>query len=322
MQDELRIHITPSDTLADIDEVPDGLEPRSRCKLYIVPYGRHEINEVNEANYYVGNKVPYHEHTTGYETFLVDGGAIEVMARSRKAVARKGDFVHIQPYSPHSIHCLEDNSIWRAFHQGHSLVVNMVAQDRLRKTYPELTKAPNFRQEISTREHTSEWFDYGFPECEEVPASELPEIRTFDEALAEFDFDKLKLKLKIGKWETGGAKEVWQLHMKAGCSFSWIPLNLFPLLYDVYDGAVEVKLDGMDAFTANTRDLLHIPKFLGGSITALEDTVLLDTGCQGNMMRYLDEVNAIRAREPDKLKDAEYLHQLMKKYDFYVQYQF
>ena len=125
-----------------------------------------------------------------------------------------------------------------------------------------------------------------------------------------------------GLRETGGAKEVWQLRMKSGCHFSWVPNNAFPLLYDIYDGSVEVKLDGMDAFTANTRDLLHIPRFLGGSITALKDTVLLDMGCQGYMMRYLDEVYLLQNREPAKLKDADFLNQLMKKYGFFVQYTF
>jgi len=78
----------------------------------------------------------------------------------------------------------------------------------------------------------------------------------------------------------------------------------------------------MDPFVANTRDLLHVPKFLGGSLTALEDTVLFDMGCQGHLMRYLDEVNACRVREPEKLGNEEFLLQLMKKYDYYIQFAF
>ena len=319
MENKSRIHIKPTDWLADIPEVRD--EPRSRCHYYIEPYGPYELNEVCEANYYVGNRVPYHEHKVGIETFLVDGGAIEVLCRSRKAVAHKGDLVHIMPYTPHSIHTLEDNSIWRAFHQASSLVSNMIAHNRFRETYPEIASAANLRQ-IMPQDSKSFWFDYQFPECIEVPVSEFPEIRTPDEAFAEFSFEKLNLKLKVGRWETNGAKEVWQLQMQKGCSFSWLPTNLFPLLYDVYEGLVEVKLDGMAAFQATARDLLHIPKLLGGSITAIEDTVLLDTGCQGYMMRYLDEVNVIKKKEPDKLKDSEFLHQLMRKYDFYIQFKF
>ena len=32
-----RIHITPDDVLANVDEIADGSEPRSRMKYYIVP---------------------------------------------------------------------------------------------------------------------------------------------------------------------------------------------------------------------------------------------------------------------------------------------
>jgi len=300
--------------------MPDGKEPRSRCRYFIEPYGPFEINEAGEANYFTGNMVPYHEHTKGYETFLVDGGSVEVFSKSRKAVARKGDIVHIQPYTPHSIYILEDDTIWRAFHQGLSLIQHMIEERRMQETYPELFQIPNFRQDVLGRGRNSVWFDYVTPECVEVPADEFTEIRTVDFALAEFDFEGLNLMLKVGRWETGGAREVWQIGIKSGYSFSWAPVNLFPLLFDVYDGSVEVKLDGMEAFTANTRDLLHIPKLLGGRITALKDTVLFDMGCQGHMMRYMDEVNAIRVREPEKLKDEGFLGLLMKKYDYYVQF--
>ena len=317
-----RILIKPTDWLFDIDEIPDGKEPRSRCRMFIEPYGPFELNEVGEANYYPGNRVPYHEHTTGYETFLVDNGSLEVFSRSRKAIAHKGDLVHLAPYTPHAIRALEDNTIWRAFHQGSGLEPNMLAMSKFREQYPELANAPDFRSTMPRNNNSSVWFDYILPECVEVPASEFTEIRTPEEALAEFNFEKLNMKLKVGKWETGGAKEVWQLNMKSGCSFSWIPFNIFPFVFDIYDGEVEVKLDGKEPFKANTRDLLHIPKYLGGSITALKDTVLLDMGCQGSCMRYLDEVNWLKANEPDKLKDASFLDQLMRKYNYFIQFKF
>ena len=320
MEDKLRIHIRPGDWLADIDEVADGKEPRSRCRYFIAPYGPFELNEVGEANYYVGNKVPYHEHYTGYETFLVDGGALEILSRSRKAVARKGDIVHIMPYAPHSIRVLEDETIWRAFHQGHSLIPNMIETRRAEGMYPEIFCSPAYREEVRGRVRKGIWYDYLTPECIEVPASELPEIRTFDDAIVRFQLEGLELRLKVGRWETGGAKEVWQLMMKSGCSFRFAPYNIFPLLYDVYDGSLEVRLDGREPFVATTRDLLHIPKFWGGTITALTDTVLLDMGCQGYLTRYLDEVTVLKEREPAKLNDESFLTELMKKYDFYVQF--
>ena len=108
--------------------------------------------------------------------------------------------------------------------------------------------------------------------------------------------------------------------MKSGRGFSWDPANAHPLLFDVFDGELLVKLDGMDAFTANSRDLLHIPKFLGGQITAQRDTLLLDMSCQGNLMSYMDEYNYTRANTPEKLRDDDFLSELMKRHDFYTRF--
>ena len=315
--DFTRIHIKPDDVLADIDEIADGSEPRSRCKLYILPYDSAGINEACEANYYVGNRVPYHEHTAGFETFLIDGGAIEILGLGKKAVGRKGDIVHIMPYIPHSIHSLEDNSIWRAFHQGLWLSPHMVEERALRDRHWDTAFAPELRQQSNRRKHDA-WVDYQFPECRDVPASEMPSLRPFDAELSSYIFDGITLKLKVGRWETAGVKEVWQLHLSTGYTFSWDEIHPFTHLYDVFSGSVRVTLEGMDPFTAEARDLIHIPKYLSGKIEALEETVLLDVGCQGFLTRFMDEINTIKVREPAKLKDKAFVKEIMQKNDYHV----
>ena len=317
---DLRIHIKPGDFIADVDEVADGSEPRSRCRYYIEPYGPFQLNEVCEANYFVGNTVPYHEHTKGYETFLVDGGSLEVMSKSRMAIAKKGDIVHFPAFAPHSIHILEDNTIWRAFHQELQLTQGIIEDRRIRDMYPELYNAPNFKEELRAKSHSSVGFAYAKPECTQVPADQLDLIRPFDFGLANFEIGDAVFRLKVGRWETGGAKEVWQMLLKAGRTLSWGPKNIHPFLFDIYSGSVEVRLDGLDTFTAQARDLLHIPKFVAGSITTLEDTVLLDCGCQGFLTRYMDELRAYSVREPGKQRDKDFIAGLMDKYDYYIAY--
>jgi len=315
--DKERIHITPDDFIANIDEIPDGTEPRSRCKYYIRPYGPYGINEACEANYYVGNRVPYHEHTDGFETFLVDGGAIEVMTLGKKAAARKGDIVHITPYTPHSIHTLEDDSIWRAFHQGLWLADRMIDERALRDRHWDTAFDPAFRKAVAER-HASVWFDYQFPECRDASASELPCLRPYDFSLADYSFEGISLMLKVGRWETRGVKEVWQLRLSTGYALSWNETHPFTHLYDVFSGSVRVTLEGMAALTAQTRDLLHIPRFLAGRIEALEDTVLLDIGCQGFLTRFMEDINAYKIKEPVRLKDAALVRELMNKNDYHV----
>ena len=312
-----RIHIRPDDYLANVDEIADGSEPRSRMKYYIVPYGPHGINETCEANYYIGNRVPYHEHSSGFETFLVDGGTIEVMSLSKKSAARKGDIIHISPFVPHSIHTLQDDSIWRAFHQGLWLADRMISERALRDRHWDTVFAPDFKRNSDIR-NGSVWFDYLLPECKDVPASEMPCIRTLDFAISDYAFDGITLKLKVGRWETKGVKEVWQLHLNSGYTLSWDELHPFTHLYDVFSGSVRVTLEGMDSFIANARDLLHIPVYHSGRIEALEDTVLLDMGCQGFLTRFMDALYTCKVKEPAKLKDTAYVRDLMMKYDYHV----
>ena len=313
-----RIVIKPTDYMADFDEIADGSEPRSRCRYFVAPYTPNLINEVCEANYYPGNRVPYHEHATGYETFLVDNGSIEISVRSRKAVLNTGDMVHLPPYTPHSILALEENSIWRAFHQGLEMTSNMMAELAYRDLYPDKFFDPSFHSTNAAR-RKSVWFDYKFNEARDVPASEIPEIRAFDFALADYAFDGIELKLKVGRWETAGAKEVWQLRLKKGFTLSWEPGCPVNHLYDVFSGSVEVKVDGInEPMTAAKRDLLHLPKFLSGSITALEDTVLYDCGCQGFLTRLMDELRFYQVKEPDKLTDKDFVRGIMQKHDYYV----
>ena len=314
---EKRLHITPDDVLADMDEIADGSEPRSRCKYYIQPYGPFGINEVCEANYYVGNRVPYHEHQSGFETFLVDGGAIEVLSLSKKAVARKGDIVHITPYTPHSIHSLEDNSIWRAFHQGLWLTSGMIDERALRDRHWDVSFTPEFRASTTAR-NGSAWFDYLYPECKDVSADEIPCIRPFDSALSRYSFDGIELLLKVGRWETLGAKEIWQLHLSTGYKLSWDELHPFPHLYDVFSGSVKVTLEGEETIIANARDLLHFPRFQAGTIEVLEDTVLFDMGCQGYLARFMEQLNTVKVQEPAKLQDAEFVRSIMNQRDYHV----
>ena len=38
-------------------------------------------------------------------------------------------------------------------------------------------------------------------------------------------------------------------------------------------------------------------------------------------MRYLDEINTYKTRDPKKLKDEQYLQRLMKKYNYHIKFE-
>jgi hypothetical protein len=86
----------------------------------------------------------------------------------------------------------------------------------------------------------------------------------------------------------------------------------------VFSGSVRVTPENGDPFVANARDLIHFPKFLSGSIEALEDTVLLDPGCQGYLTRFMDELAYLKSKEPAKLRDRDHIEAVMRKNDYNV----
>ena len=310
---EDRILIRPDDCIIDIPEFPDGIEPRSRCRLYVSPYGLNAI-EVCEANYYLGTRVPYHEHAAGYETFLVDGGSFDIRSMGKRSVAKYGDMVHFAPYMPHSIGALEDNSLWRAFHQELFMTHMMYAEQRLRAQTPNMMNDPAFRKRNAER-HASMYYEFTAAE-QDVPPEEIPAIRPYDFGFAHYEFEGIDLRLKVGRWETRGTKEIWQMRMKKGFTFSWTGTNPFDNLFDVFNGRMEVRLDGHEPFIAETRDILFIPKWIAGSFTMLEDTVLIDANCQGCLLRSLDELNGWKNNDPQKLHDEAAVREVFLKNDY------
>ena len=65
-------------------------------------------------------------------------------------------------------------------------------------------------------------------------------------------------RLKVGRWETKGHKEIWQLVAEPGFELSWSHKNPFYSLFVVQEGTVEVRIDGMEPFTAKERDILQM----------------------------------------------------------------
>ena len=111
------VHIVPGETsLFDFDEAYGG--KRSHSQYYIEPYGPFEHNEMLDTFYLdAGNEMRYHEHERGAETFLVDGGSVQLEVCGQKCILTKGDIVHLPPYLPHKFIWLEEGTIWRELFQ-------------------------------------------------------------------------------------------------------------------------------------------------------------------------------------------------------------
>ena len=227
----------------------------------------------------------------------MDGGSVELRICGQRCILTKGDMVHLPPYLPHKFIWLEEGTIWRELFQQMRMADECLEGLRFKEYHRD-----EFDMSKDGQSTSSLYYGYT-PVTVEVPKEQMYHVRPYDKGLEEFDFPGIKLRLKVGRWETKGHKEIWQLLMEPGYELSWSFRNPFYGLFVVQEGTVEVSLDGMETFTAKPRDILHIPNYLGGKIVASEDAVLFDYNCEGFGLRAIEELYSLATFSPERLAD-------------------
>lgn len=304
------VHIVPGEvSLYDFDEYYGG--KKSHSQYYIEPYGPWEHNEMLDTFYIdPGNEMCYHEHERGAETFLVDGGSVKLEIMGKWCTLTKGDIVHLPPYVPHKFTWLEAGTIWRELFQQMRMADECLEGLRFKEYHRE-----DFDMAKDGQSTSSLYYDWT-PVTHEVPKSEMYHVRPYDFGLNTFEFPGITLRQKVGRWETKGHKEIWQLLMEPGFEISWSFNNPFWGLWIVQEGSVEVRIDGIEPFTANERDIIHVPNYLAGEIFAPNGAVLFDYNCEGFGLRALEQLHSVATFTPEKL--AEEAEGILKNNRVYV----
>ena len=262
---DYKIHITPDDYIHELEE--------KDCKdyLFIAPVGETLNNEMSDVYYQENAFVPYHEHSKGYETFSIDRGSVEVTVNGKRSVAEAGDLIHIEPYMSHGFRFLEEGTIWRELFLGMDMYGGILEKQLIDRSYPEKLKDDAFMAGYRLKHHTKR---LGEPEPEVVPKEGLPQIRPKGKGIACFAFDGIVCSQKVGRHETGGAKEIWEFVIDKGICVEWDAPHPDWDLYVVKEGRVEVSVLG-ETFTANARDILHVPPYTGYYMKILDDRTVL-----------------------------------------------
>lgn len=198
---DYKIHITPDDYIHELEE--------KDCKdyLFIAPVGETLNNEMSDVYYQENAFVPYHEHSKGYETFSIDRGSVEVTINGKRSVAEAGDLIHIEPYMSHGFRFLEEGTIWRELFLGMDMYGGILEKQLIDRSYPEKLKDDAFMAGYRLKHHTKR---LGEPEPEVVQKEGMPQIRPKGKGIACFAFDGIVCSQKVGRHETGGAKEIWE----------------------------------------------------------------------------------------------------------------
>jgi mannose-6-phosphate isomerase-like protein (cupin superfamily) len=151
----------------------------------------------------------------------------------------------------------------------------------------------------------------------DVDKHSMHEVRTPEFAYSEYSGDGYNIKLKIGKWETNGVKEIWQASVKKGLEVRYDYPHANWELYYVMQGALEVTVLG-ETFVAGPDCLVHIPPFHAHSIRVLEDTELLDYGGETDLLALMEDLDSLKANQPEKLEDGAFMQSFKRKYRCYV----
>ena len=294
-----KIHMTPEDYMIRIHECYDG--KKNHIDYFIEPYGPMQQNEFSDTVYEDDNCIiGYHEHTKGVEIFLVDGGRVVVNSCGKSAIAEKGDSVVVPTGVPHQFIWLDPGTIWREMYQETQMNEDMMALWRHRDFHND-----TFDESMNGVGNESYWAGFD-PVTKEVSKYEHPLIRPYHSGIQTFDMPGCVCHLKAGRWETKNLKEVWEIEMEQGFQIRWNEMNPYYRLFVVQEGPVEVRLDGEGTFTANTRDILHVPNHIAGEITAKDGkAVIFDYNCEGYMYRAMEEILALKTNKPEEMTEQK-----------------
>ena len=304
------MHIDPKRDV--LYSIPDS---DNHGDLLIRPQGNRMINELGDTIYIKDAFVPYHDHEKGYETFLIDGGSAEVCINKKKCIIKRGDIVHIRPYVNHGYRYLEENTIWREMFQEMDMY-NCVEDKHVIRTY-----SPEYWEDEEFKARRYKILGTLYREDPvPVPAknTEIPAIRPRGTALASFDLGIMKCNLKVGRWETEGAKEIWEFLPEKGTQIEWNYPYAANDVYLVMEGSVHMQADGHD-FVVKKRDIINVPPYYKHTFTVLEEgTQLYAYNVQSYLMHIMERIHAEKVRTPEHLEDWAYVEKILRDNNCWV----
>jgi len=303
----------PNDCIGKyIDEHRDSNFVKERLDLLLMLPEPGNLHEIAKSVFYKGNENHYHMHRRGYETMFVRGGEIELTIRGMKCRVTGGDIIHLGCYNAHRMVWLQDSPWIGLFH---NMYVCKSLDDKmlLNENCPDMTEA-----EIDE----SYWESYDVyympkPDAAEAPESGVQEVRAPGFAFATFDSDGVKMRQKVGRWETGGLYDIWELNMEDGFCGGCGKPNPKACIYYVTEGIVDFKVFDKE-FRAPKESIVHIPAYATHSFKSIGNSVMYDT-FSGTLIHDLaSEWKSYEINAPEKLKDKEFVDALKKKYNCYI----
>ena len=252
-----------------------------------------------------------HAHKNGFETFFVDSGWMYLYVDGRKCKVVPGDIIQLHPYQQHGMAFMEDVKYRGFFHDLNSLDFAEIAQ-HLKDKMPEAAADPEF-QKVRAEVGGMDMIMRERPVYKKVPTEEVRAVKNPDRPYASYEFPGCTVGVITTRWENAGVNEMICARLKKGAAVSWNPYPRERELYYVRHGLAEFTVYG-EKHIAKEGCIVNIPRFAPHSLKVLEDSEIYDMGGKPQWFAFLQDYEAIRTYDPQRLEKPETLADLRKKF--------
>ncbi len=254
-----------------------------------------------------------HYHLRGYETFFVDSGSLYLYINGMRALAKKGDVVHLQAGQAQGMYFL-DNVKWRGTYHDFFTFPEAAAVGQVKKYMPELADDPELNA-LSTRGMMDSFPMEPFL-FREAATEECSAIKNPARPHAAYDFPGVSLRVIVERWENGGVKELECALMEPGFTAKWVKYPPLRELFYVRSGKVKFNILGQE-FVADDECVVNAPRFAPRSIEVLEKTEMFELGGQPYWSIFLQSCASIKHYDPERLT-PEKLAELKKRFGIMI----
>ena len=186
---------------------------------------------------------------------------------------------------------------------------------RLRRTFPGVFEESSFNEVF--RESGIGTGKRSAPAPNEYPPEQVPQLRRAGVGIRDHEFDGIKLQLKVGRHETEGVKEIWDLSMKPGFFCDWD--NFMPVhrMFYVTDGKlscyVKTSAEETVSFTAEKENVVIIPPYYPFGFKVIEEARVYDMDCSARLQDLFEEYGTLTYNDPSR-KNKESFLELGRQY--------
>lgn len=249
-----------------------------------------------------------HYHEKGYETFFVDSGKVYIYINGQRALAQKGDIVHLQAGQTHGMYFMDDVK-WRGTYHDLFMPEQGKAAMKVMEAMPELKDDPFFKSVNMKMDH----FNCEPFLCKEVPTEQCLAIKNPSRPHASYQFNGVTVKIMVERWENGGVKELALFEMQPGFTAEWEQFPAEQELLYLRKGKIRFKVMN-EEFVADDECVISIPKFAPHSLEVLEYSELYDMGGQVYWSILMQTLASLKHYHPEQLEDPEKIEQLKKQF--------